>query len=224
MIEKSKPQTIYPYTYPCAYNLRCDDIDGCRVGTKNRINKFQSPYEYNLNIKDVFGAQSGTLKKGIITDRNVNPIYPKYNYIGQKELGKNFENAPFGDIYSLNNKNIKTTENNVTNKDQEIKALDIGRNQDNQNIDKNTDIQNFNNRNNNDLNNLSKSEGNKNNFNPEVPISRGSGNKTPQLNFHNVTNTSNTKKGDYDLNAPVRRQDSNIDNAEKPSSKYHFHK
>lgn len=105
MIEKSKPQTNYPYTYPFAYNLKCDDIDGCHVGTKNRINKYQSPNEYNLNIKDIPGAGAGSLKKGIVTERNTNPINPKYKYIGGVELGNKFENDP----YAKNAKNSNLT-------------------------------------------------------------------------------------------------------------------
>lgn len=117
MIEKSKPQTNYPYTYPCAYNLMCEDIDGCRVGTKNRINKYQSPYEYNLNIKDIPGARAGSLKKGIVTERNTNPINPKYKYIGAVELGNKYENDPYGKNI---NKNLtyeesKNNEENTNN-------------------------------------------------------------------------------------------------------------
>ena len=122
MVEKSKPQTDYPFTYPFAYNLKCDDIDGCLVGTKNRINKFQSPYEYNLNIKDIKGTQSGSLKKGIVTERNLNPLHPKYKFLGQQELGTKFENDPYG-------KNLKKDKAEAENKDtksQLARSVDVG--------------------------------------------------------------------------------------------------
>jgi hypothetical protein len=118
MIEHSKPETIYPYNYPYPYNLKVDDIDGCQVGSKNRINKFQSQFEYNLNTKDIPGALAGSLKKGIVTERNTNPINPKYKYIGGVELGNKFENDPYGkssqkkevDIKSIIDKN---SQNNI---------------------------------------------------------------------------------------------------------------
>lgn len=108
MIEHSKPETIYPYNYPYPYNLKVDDIDGCQVGSKNRINKFQSQFEYNLNTKDIPGALAGSLKKGIVTERNTNPINPKYRYIGGVELGNKFENDPYGKNVSKQEANIKS--------------------------------------------------------------------------------------------------------------------
>lgn len=96
MIEGSKPQTIYPFNYPVAYNLKVDDIDGSNVGSKNRINKFHSVYDCNLNVKDVPGAEVGSLKKGIVTQRNTNPINPKYKYIGDSEIGLTNSNNPYG--------------------------------------------------------------------------------------------------------------------------------
>lgn len=97
-IEGSKPNTIYPYTYKEPFNLRVNDIVGCEVGSKNRISKYSSQYDYNLNIKDIKGANAGSLKKGIITERHTNPIDPKYNFIGERELGKYFINDPYADM------------------------------------------------------------------------------------------------------------------------------
>lgn len=122
LIEKSKPQTNYPFNYPFAYNLKVDDIDGCAVGTKNRINKFQAPYELNLNIKDIPGALSGSLKKGIITERNTNPINPNYKYIGEQELGNKFENDPYADFKLVQNQqqNHQSNKINLTNQKNKI--------------------------------------------------------------------------------------------------------
>ena len=41
-IEKSKPQTQYPFFYQPALNLKLDDIKGTNIGSKNKINKFNS--------------------------------------------------------------------------------------------------------------------------------------------------------------------------------------
>lgn len=96
VIDGSKPQTIYPYHYPVAYNLKVDDIDGTNVGSKNRINKFHSAYDSNLNVHDVPGAEVGSLKKGIVTGRHTNPVNPNYKYIGESELGLTNLNNPYG--------------------------------------------------------------------------------------------------------------------------------
>ncbi len=97
MIEKSKPATIYPYTYPDPYNLKVTDIDGTEIGSKNRINKFVGN-NYNLILKDINGSQAGSKKKGIVTQRQTNPLNPTYVLPGQVELGKN--NNPYGNTLS----------------------------------------------------------------------------------------------------------------------------
>lgn len=109
LIEGSKPHTNYPYIYPEALNLKTNDILGSQVGTKNRINKFQSPFNYNLNLTDIKGAKAGSLKKGITTERNTNPINPAYKYIGEQELGKFHINDPYAD--SLRKGEEKVNEN-----------------------------------------------------------------------------------------------------------------
>ncbi|MCQ2818256.1 MAG: hypothetical protein MJ252_13395 [archaeon] len=91
MIEGSKPQTIYPYTHPEPYGLKVNDISGAQAGTKNKINKFNGN-NFNLLTKDIKGALPGSLKKGIVTDRNTNPLVPQYQYLGGNELYKNMEN------------------------------------------------------------------------------------------------------------------------------------
>ena len=125
MIEKSKPQTDYPYTYPIPYNLKCDDIDGCAVGTKNRINKFQSPYDLNLNVKDIPGCRVGSLKKGIVTERNLNPLHPKYKYIGEKELGKYYENDPYANNAKSTNIKIEKDSNLDEYVERNVKTCDV---------------------------------------------------------------------------------------------------
>ena len=87
LIEKSKPQTNYPFHYDPAFNLKTDDIDGCAAGTKNKVTKFNGT-NYSYNTKDIRGASVGSLKKGIVTTRCTNPLYPKYQYLGEVELNK----------------------------------------------------------------------------------------------------------------------------------------
>ena len=45
--------------------------------------------------QDIKGSTTGSLKKGIVTKRNVNPLRPKYNYLGAievKEMRHNIKN------------------------------------------------------------------------------------------------------------------------------------
>ena len=45
--------------------------------------------------QDIKGNTTGSLKKGIVTKRNVNPLRPKYNYLGAievKEMRHNIKN------------------------------------------------------------------------------------------------------------------------------------
>ena len=84
-IEKSKPQTYYPYFYQPALNLKLDDIKGANIGSKNKINKFNGN-NYEMTTHDIKGCNVGSLKKGIVTNRCTNPLYPEYHYLGEKEL------------------------------------------------------------------------------------------------------------------------------------------
>ncbi len=99
-IEKSKPQTLYPYFYKPGLNLKTDDIKGTNIGSKNYINKY-SGKNFELTTSDIIGCNTGSLKKGIVTNRCINPLVPNYQYIGAKEL----EGAKFGE-YSTSNNNI----------------------------------------------------------------------------------------------------------------------
>lgn len=64
------------------------------------------------------------MKKGIITERHTNPIDPKYNYIGERELGKYFINDPYADMKK--------------------KELDVINEMPNLEVDKNSNLDNFN--------------------------------------------------------------------------------
>ena len=56
------------------------------------------------NTKDIPGAQTSTLKKGIVTQRRVNPLRPKYNYLGAEEIKQSIEKTK-----SLNRNGANTT-------------------------------------------------------------------------------------------------------------------
>jgi hypothetical protein len=93
MIDKSKPQTVYPYKYPEPFALRVNDIKGAQAGSKNRINQF-SGCDFELTTYDIKGCNAGSLKKGITTQRCVNPLVPKYQFPGAVELN-GILNDPF---------------------------------------------------------------------------------------------------------------------------------
>ena len=114
-IEKSKPQVQYPYYYKPPLNLKLDDIKGNNPGSKNFINQFNGK-NFELCIADIEKSGPGSLKKGIITKRCINPLMPKYQYLGEKELKESFYY-----INKLNNrsdsmpkiKGIKQENNNI---------------------------------------------------------------------------------------------------------------
>ncbi|MCQ2820915.1 MAG: hypothetical protein MJ252_26960 [archaeon] len=84
-IDGNKPVVFSKYKYPDPYNLKTNDIFGTNVGSKNFISKFNGK-NYGYTSLDILGAQSGTLKKGIVTERCLNPLVPKYQFIGGREL------------------------------------------------------------------------------------------------------------------------------------------
>ena len=50
---------------------------------------------YIYTSQDIIGAQPSTLRRGIETKRRVNPLRPKYNYLGAievKEMRHNIKN------------------------------------------------------------------------------------------------------------------------------------
>ena len=141
-IEKSKPQTNYPFYHPVPFGLKTDDIVGAQVGSKNKINAFTG-MNFNLVNNDIRGTSVGSLKKGISTKRCTNPIYPKYPYLGAVEL-KNIQTKNLARNMSGGNVNLNGKKNA-----EEQKNLDNNNNNNN----------NINNINNNNDNNIS------NNFN-----------------------------------------------------------
>ena len=108
-IEKSKPQTQYPYFYQPALNLKLDDIKGTNIGSKNIINKFNG-HNFELTTQDIKGCNVGSLKKGIVTQRCTNPLMPNYQFPGAKEL----QNYKFGE-YSKKQRAKSTITNNKNN-------------------------------------------------------------------------------------------------------------
>ena len=118
-IEKSKPHIGYQYMFKVPFNLKVDDIEGSNIGSKNKIKNFKSK-NFCYDISDIKGTKSGTLLKGIYTQRNTNPLCPKYKYPGNEELKGYYENNPYNNFNpsfnstlsrskSMNN-NLKTTE------------------------------------------------------------------------------------------------------------------
>ena len=84
-IEKSKPQTYYPFFYQPALNLKLDDIKGTNIGSKNKINRYNGN-NFEMTTQDIKGCNAGSLKKGIVTQRCTNPLNPIYQYPGAKEM------------------------------------------------------------------------------------------------------------------------------------------
>lgn len=68
--------------------LHCEDIEGAAASTKGNpviINKSRREFRITNKVDDVEGAFSGSLKKGIVTRRHLNPVDPTYLMPGNKE-------------------------------------------------------------------------------------------------------------------------------------------
>ena len=132
-IEKSKPHTGYQYIFKVPFNLKVDDIEGSNIGSKNKIKNFTSK-NFCYDISDIKGTKSGTLLKGISTERNTNPLCPKYKYPGNEELKGYYENNPYNNFSNSMNRSKSMTNNlkkeqinkdiQSNNKKEEKKILD----------------------------------------------------------------------------------------------------
>jgi hypothetical protein len=100
-IEGSTSKALNKYKYINPINLRNDDIEDSNSGSKNKHKKYKDSNSC-LNIRDIYGATHGSLLKGIFTKRNLNPLYPKYKYLGEIEI--------------KNENNLVDLKNNSTNK------------------------------------------------------------------------------------------------------------
>ena len=141
-IEKSKPQTIYPYTHPVPFGLKTDDILGAQVGSKNKINAFTGK-NFEMTTSDIRGCSVGSLKKGISTNRCTNPIYPKYQYLGNVELrGNNNDeyNKKIGSTNTIDvNKKMGNTVSNFNKKPSIHSNNEEQKNPSNDNLNNNND-------------------------------------------------------------------------------------
>ena len=123
-IEGNKPVTYPPIIYPEPYNLRTEDIEGCQVGTKYKINKFNG-LNYNLTSDDIKGTKAGSLKKGIATERNTNPVDPIYKLPGDKELANN--NNPYGTTLISKSAKLRSESTRVKNANQSSNSVTNGK-------------------------------------------------------------------------------------------------
>ena len=147
-IEQSKPHTQYPFFYQPALNMKIDDIKGTNIGSKNKINKFNGN-NFNLTTQDIKGCNVGSLKKGIVTKRCTNPLMPKYQLLGAKEL-QGFKNGEYSkknrarsvvinsskniDINKQNKEEIKNENINI-NEPKMVKINDIDKENNNNNYE-----------------------------------------------------------------------------------------
>lgn len=70
--------------------MRTHDIKGAQASTKGlgifANVKRREDIKCSLNNADVIGANSGSLKKGPVTNRRTNPLLMDYNYPGSESL------------------------------------------------------------------------------------------------------------------------------------------
>ena len=113
-IDGNYPLVYSKYLYKNPFNLTNKDIEDSNTGSKNRYTKFHGT-NYSYNTKDIEGAQGDTLSRGIITTRHINPIVPKYKYLGHSEI-PNIDNNPYFTGFQSSGhygKNDQTKPNNM---------------------------------------------------------------------------------------------------------------
>jgi len=120
-IEGSTSNSLSKYKYINPHNLRNDDIEDSNSASKNKYKKYKSSNSC-LNIKDINGASHGSLLRGISTKRSLNPLYPKYKYLGEFEIkkenkiidfNKNSSNKKLCDNCNHNNNIIISRNDNI---------------------------------------------------------------------------------------------------------------
>ena len=124
-----------------------DDIFGSISGSKNKYNLFLNKPKFGLDVNDIEGTKSGTLKrcsKNMILMRNSNPLFPKYEYLGEKEkkgneryYTNNNNNRSNDNINNVNNINNNNNSEFINNNNQNFKTLDINEIQKNNNNNNN---------------------------------------------------------------------------------------
>ena len=141
-IDGNSSNAFSKYKYKNPFNLRNDDIEGTNPGSKNRYKKFKGANSC-LNIRDINGAIHGSLKKGISTKRMVNPVFPKYQYLGEKEskmeTNLNNNNNSVNKSENIKNNKIIISNNDSIELNKQNKKLEIS-NQNSININENKDI------------------------------------------------------------------------------------
>lgn len=89
-VEGSKSRVRHPekVNKEISFSIRTNDIDGCKTSSvgnpyiKNRLHHTQT----STNVtSDIPGAQISTLKKGIQTKRQLNPLDPQYAYLDNEK-------------------------------------------------------------------------------------------------------------------------------------------
>ena len=119
-IEGNYPSVYSKYLYKTPFNLNNRDIEGTNVGSKNHILKFNGSNS-SYSTLDIRGAQGDTVMRGIITNRHINPLAPKYKYLGHSEISlidnnpynTGFNSAGHYDKSNLNMKINFSSNNNI---------------------------------------------------------------------------------------------------------------
>ena len=126
-IDGNAPLVYGKYLYKNPFNLNNKDIEGSNTGSKYPIYKFKGN-TYYLKTKDIYGAQGDTLIRGIITNRNINPITPKYQYLGSSEIPNNDNNPYFTKYEEKKKDEIKNEEKTKDKIIRKIKIIDENNN------------------------------------------------------------------------------------------------
>ena len=105
-IEGSKPVVFSRFNNEkTGCNLKTEDIEGAKPGTKTNLQKFKLKFNRPLlySAEDIVGSQANTRKHGMNTKRCINPLMPEYQFLGRTEEDKT-ENDRYNNRYHRGNK------------------------------------------------------------------------------------------------------------------------
>lgn len=71
-------------------DLKNNDIDGAQAESALKVIKSIKTHDLAYNVDDIEGAKASTRRKGIATNRHINPLTPSYQLPGHSEMPPDF--------------------------------------------------------------------------------------------------------------------------------------
>ena len=68
--------------------MKTEDIPGAQTSTTSSYSKFELKYKHPLkySAEGIVRAHHDTIRKSMVTERNINPLDPKFTFLGDKGI------------------------------------------------------------------------------------------------------------------------------------------